>query len=161
MATGTKGAGCFVFAPFNMQPWRSYYCTVMITFEWKATSSGREERKRATGRLDLFFNLKPYTEWPSPLSGSLLFLTNSSFILHRDCLDYLLVRAQPLSAQHPELGGPASAGPSRNYLQHTKGRHVSCVSNSFSFCMFLSSITLLAQLLWTGTSWKPRSYLEK
>lgn len=54
MATGTEGAGCFVFAPFNMQPWRSYYCAVMITFEWKATSSGREKKKEPQAGLIFF-----------------------------------------------------------------------------------------------------------
>lgn len=54
IATGTEGAGCFVFAPFNMQPWRSYYCAVMITFEWKATSSGREEKKEPQAGLIFF-----------------------------------------------------------------------------------------------------------
>lgn len=68
MATGTEGAGCFVFAPFNMQPWRSYYCAVVITFEWKATSSGREKKKEPQAGLIFFSDLKPYTEWPSPLS---------------------------------------------------------------------------------------------
>lgn len=69
MARGTEGAGCFVFAPFNMLPWRSYYCAVMITFEWKATSSGRGKKKEPQAGLIFFSDLKPYTEWPSPLSG--------------------------------------------------------------------------------------------